>query len=134
MNTNVRIYFNLHKKCYSVQSRIDGAWRVTDYADELILDNVTFDVSAAGRERVRATKKKAVHAFLLAETASTPLLGEGVVHDAQATYNPYRDDTFVTVGEHMPLDWAYAAHLTIVKDRPIIWLEGPALLDQRLSA
>lgn len=71
----VRVYRNLHARCYSVQAKVQdghlmgnargpGEWRVVLHADAIALWGVTFRVSAAGRARVLATGRKNVHAFV----------------------------------------------------------------------
>ena len=50
----VFVYFNLHKKCWSVMD-----WKsklVVGHCDEISLDNPVFKVSQAGRDRVRKEK------------------------------------------------------------------------------
>lgn len=59
----VRVYRNLHKKCWSVQAKGDKGWRVVLHLRSLVLMDVEFKVSRAGRERVLREKKKNVHAF-----------------------------------------------------------------------
>jgi hypothetical protein len=91
--TTVRVYWNLHKKCYSVQTYVDG-WKVTLHASHVQLEDVTFAVSSAGRERVRREKAKNVHAYMVGKWAPDQM-GYG----APITYNPYKNNTFVCDGE-----------------------------------
>ena len=89
----VRVYRNLHKKCFSVKQ--DGLVRC--HVDNVVLEDCKFIVSKAGQKRVRDEGKKNVHAFV-----------EGFVVDARATdhvysdtpwdelyYNPYECDGFM---------------------------------------
>ena len=91
----VRVYRNLHKKCFSVKQ--DGLVRC--HVDNVVLEDCKFIVSKAGQKRVRDEKKKNVHAFV-----------EGFVVDARETdhvcsdtpwawdnlyYNPYECDGFM---------------------------------------
>lgn len=87
----VRIYRNLHQRCYSVKQ--GGIVRC--HADNVVVTNVKFIVSKAGQKRVRDEQKKNVHAFV-----------EGIVVDASETndllpfpweeiyYNPYQCEGF----------------------------------------
>ena len=106
-----QVYFNLHKRCFSVQQ----GGKVYAHADGVMLENVRFNVSKAGQRKVRETGRKNVHARVT---------GYGVVYDfskdplpvtldsyvvdhirenidgiwakwSRATYNPYKNDTFV---------------------------------------
>lgn len=61
----VRVYYNLHKKCLSIQTKTIAGWRVTDYTDNICLKDVEFKVSESGRQRVLKQKKKNVHAFVI---------------------------------------------------------------------
>ena len=69
----VKIYWNLHKKMYSV---MDAETRlVIAHKRTVHLDGVSFKVSEAGRQRVIASGKKNVHAFVCG-TVAIPGSGE----------------------------------------------------------
>jgi len=89
-NKKVRVYFNLHKKKLSVQQKTAKGWRVWTHADKISLENVTFKVSEAGRQRVLRERKKNVHAFVEGDLV---LLGESTKLQPRmwVSYNPYRD-------------------------------------------
>lgn len=59
----VFVYFNLHKKVWSVKA-LEGRnkGRVIAHADKVLLRDVTFKVSEAGRQRVIREGRKNVHA------------------------------------------------------------------------
>ena len=82
----VFVYFNLHKKCWSVKA-LEGErkGRVIRHALELSMRDVVFKVSEAGRQRVLAEKRKNVHAGVVG------YLDEPVVRDnwTLVRYNPY---------------------------------------------
>ena len=61
----VAIYFNLHKRCFSLRAE-EGPLRgiVIGHATAVTLDKVTCHVGAAGQAMVRKTGVKNVHAFL----------------------------------------------------------------------
>lgn len=87
----VALYFNLHKKCFSVKA-LEGSTkgRVIDHVDDIVLKNVTFKVSQAGRNRVLREKRKNVHAFVIGETVE---VSELFALDSSCAcivqYNPY---------------------------------------------
>lgn len=93
----VFVYFNLHRKMWSVRNVKTG--RVIDHTDYIVLTDVTFKVSQAGRQRVLREKKKNVHAGVQGYVASNEdiksirILGK----QANVTYNPYKYDSFVMV-------------------------------------
>ena len=89
---SVEVYRNLHRNCYSVKQ--DGL--VKAHADELTLDNCTFHVNASGRERVRKTKRKEVHAWIRGFLSPNQGLHLLAPHSLDRVfYNPYRHDTFM---------------------------------------
>jgi len=87
----VRVYWNLHKKVWSIQSCKTGL--VIDHSDIVHLSDVKFVVRKAGQQRVRKEGKKNVHAFAVGNLCSAknfPMFGWYKV-----TYNPYKHETFV---------------------------------------
>lgn len=104
----VDVYLNLHKSegvpgqldkpWYSLRCRTSG--RVLAHADELVLDDAEFVVNAAGRDKVRATGRKNVHAVvrgLVRTDMSVEQQGEPIFYD------PYRVDEFVIAGTATPV-------------------------------
>jgi len=94
MPTKVRVYFNLHKKLLSVQTKVNGRWKVIKHTDSISLADVKFKVSEAGRQRVLREKRKNVHAFI--EGMEIAELTEQIAQ--KVTYNPYKYEKF-TNGE-----------------------------------
>jgi hypothetical protein len=99
--TKVRVYFNLHKKCLSVQTKVGKSWKVSSHQESINLMDVSFKVSEAGRQRVIAKKRKNVHAFIVGT----------LVHDLPptenpVTYNPYRAGHFYTFHDGAPVHQA----------------------------
>lgn len=106
----VETYFNLHKKCLSYRP-MGGKVR---HAHTLLLNDVTFAVQPAGREKVRREKKKNVHAFVRGEIGfvrPTVADDDGDLSPAnmerqgyrRVTYNPYNFDSFVYADSHAPV-------------------------------
>ena len=86
----VFVYFNLHKKTFSVKNISTGL--VVAHLNFIRLKNATFKVSQKGREQVLREKRKNVHAgvvgfFTFNEIQNIP--------ESRATYNPYKYDSFV---------------------------------------
>lgn len=62
---SVRVYRNLTKKCYSIQGKVGGDWRVVAHAYATItLSNVRFHVNQGGYRRYLHTAQRNVHAFV----------------------------------------------------------------------
>ena len=60
----MRVYRNLHKKCWSVQQKQKGRWKVVAHAESITLLDCVFRVSEAGRQRVLRESRKNVHAYI----------------------------------------------------------------------
>jgi len=89
---NVKVYRNLHKKCFSVVSIETG--RVIMHTSSICLKDVKFKVSKAGRERVLKSKQKNVHAFVYGHIIDDIGKEEGLV---PVSYNPYLKDSFYII-------------------------------------
>jgi hypothetical protein len=87
----VQIYRNLHKKCLSV--RQNGI--VKCHTQSIILKFCQFRVSEKGRQKVLATKRKNVHAWVLGWLYLNPN-SENKDSGTPVTYNPYKSDKFHT--------------------------------------
>ena len=114
-NMKVRIYYNFHKKLFSVQEKVNGSWKVVEYTKEIFLRNATFKVSEAGRQRVLKEKRKNVHAFILGERF--PFIPKSFVYRDEISYNPYKGPNFMVVSEDKPLD--KAKYVTILNGKVI---------------
>jgi hypothetical protein len=105
----VDVYWNLHKKCWSVRHK----GLVLGYASRLVVNDAKFVVQPAGRRRVLETKKKNVHAFVRGEFNEIWLNknreGLKYIHTQSSPrpfntterirYNPYLFETFVNSKE-----------------------------------
>jgi len=141
----VEVYFNLHRKVWSVRA-LEGRnkGRVIVHAERVILRDAKFVVQQAGRDKVVREQRKNIHAFVRGELEAVkggeatrcvpswmhPLLEEcwtrddgryarqGAEHGRKVTYNPYRENTFVTVGA--PGDTAR----TPIHDAPLVTMRA----------
>lgn len=86
----VRVYRNLHKDCFSVKCMKTG--RVIAYVQEIVLKNVTYPVSKAGRERVLKEKRKNVHAFVQGIIDINNQITN--LKENKICYNPYKKGHF----------------------------------------
>lgn len=96
-NERVEIYWNLHKRVYSVRALtgIDRG-RVIAHVDAFALSNVMFVVNKAGRAKVLAERRKNVHAFVRGIWKDEPVTAQ--TDAPTAYYNPYSGDTFMSEG------------------------------------
>jgi hypothetical protein len=89
-----------------------------DHPDQVGLTDATLVVRPGGRDKVRATGRKNVHAFVVGTVAGPEALDASFGSVVQATYNPYRFDSFVA---HTPGD---AREVTPIADAAYVWLDG----------
>ena len=127
MVKRVQVYYNIRRGDYSVRQ----SGRVIDHVDSIILRDVRFNVAPAGRNKVRATGVKNVHAtvtgyidesvkislvslmmskrpngrimddFLELVDTDTLALRSGL--SSPISYNPMRHDTFVKLYGAVPV-------------------------------
>ena len=99
-NRRVNVYFNLHKKVWSVRQ----GGKVISHTNLIALRNVRFLVGKAGRQKVLREKRKNVHAY-----ASGYIVKESDVFPSSipddccfVSYNPYENETFVRKDDGRP--------------------------------
>jgi hypothetical protein len=94
----VRVYFNLNKKCFSIQTKTERGWRVKEYKDSLALHNCKFKVYESGRQRVLKTKRKNVHAYIEGYMLNFDLkdFWKDEYGLTPVFYNPYKNPSFIT--------------------------------------
>jgi hypothetical protein len=123
--TKVFVYFNLHKKCFSIKA-LQGPMkgRVIAHRHDVFIYDAVFKVSEAGRQRVLREKKKNVHAGVCGtwdersydrvSIDSLSVIGQPVM------YNPYKYDSFVAVASELPVKAARLAALVVASGRASI--------------
>jgi hypothetical protein len=97
----VFVYFNLHKKLFSVRAlEGDRKGLVIAHVNVIGLSDVTFKVSEAGRQRVLREQRKNVHAGVVGTWGEASWDHEGL---ERVTYNPYKYSTFVNMADETPV-------------------------------
>lgn len=95
----MRVYYNLHKHVWSLQEWIPRkGWRVRHHVRSLILRDVQFKVSEAGRQRVIREKLKHVHAWAIGELVSLDTYQYNRDASRRISYNPYMNAHFMMDG------------------------------------
>jgi len=118
MRSNV--YYNLHKKCYSVREQ----GLVADHVDSIVLKDCRFNVAPAGQAKVRRTGVKNVHATVSGIIRfQMEKYFEEYGDFESITYNPFKYDTFVR------LLWIYEDSPPIVE--PVHGADHVLLLPNR---
>lgn len=107
----VFVYFNLHKKCWSVKA-LEGPnkGRVIAHEDTINLWMPVFKVSQKGRERVLREKVKNVHAGIVGLWYKDSVFD--IKKCVEVTYNPYKYSSFVTKLNEYPIKFANIAMLS----------------------
>lgn len=109
MTQSVFVYFNLHKKCFSIKA-LDGAnkGKVIAHRDAVLLCSPSFKVSEAGRQRVLKEQRKNVHAGVVGlwsdDVDTGYFVDMALRHGDKVTYNPYKYSTFVKAANEQPVE------------------------------
>ena len=117
----VEVYFNLHKRVFSVRSVRSG--RVIQHTKNVHIRNPQFVVREGGRQRVLRERKKNVHAFVRGDATyfddgKCPTLDN-------IGYNPFRYDSFVKMPDETPVRSAERAYMQVSDGGiPTIHAEG----------
>jgi hypothetical protein len=121
LDLRVFVYRNLHNERFSVRDTKTG--KVILHTPAVLLRDVVFQVSEAGRQRVLREQSRNVHAgavgFLVVDPGEVAALA-GLARFA-ASYNPYRADSF-TDGDGRPV----RASASVLLDQGRAWCEIPA--------
>ncbi len=122
----IRAYYNLHRKCFSVQDYQSGL--VVEHTNKICLTNAMFVVRKSGNERVKQEGKKNVHAFVNGirhdkwNDTNHFIVRQRVANFFQAKYDPYTMDYFhyKRINNWLPIDrhWIGNVWLFIENDRP----------------
>ena len=114
------VYWNLHKNCFSIQSREKGSYgKVVAHAESVAIGLPEFVVRQAGRERVLKEGKKNVHAFVVGGVNINPNL-EKTKEGIKVTYNPYKFNNFVIADTKEQVGSPLLVIMRIVNKKPVI--------------
>ena len=121
----VEVYRNLKSKktpLYSIRSCKSGI--VLAHVDHVCLANVKFVCLKTGRDKVRSTKQKNVHAFLVGDVEFHSM-ARWIEHKMpvhHAVYNPYKNDTWEVNSK--PVAKADMAVLSFVDGKSVVMVRG----------
>ena len=94
---STKIYWNLHKHEFSIVQ--DGL--VVRHLDYFEIQDCVLRVQPAGKDKVRKEKKKNIHAYVQGMPCGS--MGGKSYQIGEATYNPYKYDSFVMVDTGEPI-------------------------------
>ena len=137
----IRAYYNLHRKCFSVQDYQTGL--VTEHTDKLFVTNAMFVVRESGNKKVKREGRKNVHAFVNGIRQSKWV--EPTMDFQEVAYNPYTMNFFqykrMVRGTHpyskwLEVDrhWIGNVWLFMVDGRPCIYADIDKLSSEKLSS
>lgn len=119
----VFVYFNLHKKCFSIKAlEGDLKGRVIAHSDTVLLEGCKLMVSEAGRQRVLREKRKNVHAGVSGTWINYCTNRANNAFDfismigRQVTYNPYKYASFVVKATEQSVDKADVVGMKVFAD------------------
>ena len=119
LKKRVYVYFNLHKKVWSVRQ----SGRVVKHCTHILLSDCRYLVGEAGRVKVLKEKKKNVHAGIsgYVVNGSIPRIP---AYSEEVTYNPYKYTSFVGEDEDPVAASDYAELTCTKKSRKVeaIWM------------
>lgn len=127
----VRVYFNLHKKLFSIQRKEKGkGWRVDRHVQNVLLGSPRFVVYESGRQRTLSERSRNVHAYVEGRVLAVwnQKVGDGFMRRLSnemdyVSYNPYRHDRFHS--KHGDVGSADTAFLVTHDNVPAVWVENP---------
>ena len=117
----VFVYFNLHKKCFSIKAlEGDRKGRVVAHSNTVLLESCKFKVSEAGRQRVLREKRKNVHAgvtgtWINADRVESCYEFLSMV-GRQVSYNPYKYSSFIIKATEQSVDKADVVGMKVFAD------------------
>ena len=137
----VRAYYNLHRKCFSVQDYKTGL--VIEHTNKLFFTNAMFVVRKSGNEKVKKEGRKNVHAFVNGIRQSKWVAP--TLNFQEVSYNPHTMDYFKykrivngtpTVSKWLDVDrhWIGNVWLFMIENRPCIYADIDKLSGEILSA
>lgn len=112
-NQTVKVYRNLSDNCLSVMQK----GYIVGHAQQVLLENVVFQVNENGRQKVLARTRKNVHAFVKGTLtraiawAENPqeLIDDGAI---AISYNPYKHGYFYRKDNEQPVTEARIVAIT----------------------
>lgn len=118
----VFVFRNLHHK--GVVWSVQNAGKTISHNEHILVKDARFVVQPAGRDRVRATKKKTVHAGIRGEVVTDPFEAATLLNQIDRTktayYNPYTTDHFVGANGEK-LESAGVVLLTSLEGKPRVF-------------
>jgi len=117
----VFVYFNLHKKVWSVKSLKTG--RVIAHANFIELKDCKFKVSKRGRERVLLERRKNVHAGVVGTIVAIDNVCSVLQNKTfqLITYNPYKYETFVSKKDETPVYQSETVSMIVSQNKASVY-------------
>ena len=94
-----RVYRNLNKGGLSIQTKVEGKGKVTDYSNYAVLENCTFRVSQTARNKILAGANRSVHAWIEGDLLSLQVESFTAAEIPTPYYSPYKTEFFEIDGQ-----------------------------------
>ena len=104
----VEVYYHYRKKMFSIRDK--KTTLVLAHVHNVTLENCIFKVSESGRNRVRQTKQKNVHAWITGNFISANTEFINLKEMNIAYYEPKTTDSFVDVNTHKKVQEASSVY------------------------
>ena len=115
----VFVYFNLHKKLWSIKDLKTG--KVIGRIDSVYLQDCEMKVSQAGRKRVLKEKRKNVHAGIVGTWDYRDI---HKIEGTEITYNPYKYESFVNKETLAPVYKASEVYMQAITGKsPVVTIK-----------
>ena len=113
-NRKVDVYFNLHKKTWSVRQ----GGKVVGHTDQISIKDAQYVVIQKGNERVRREKRKNVHAYVRGYVDTLPYI---MADDIKlVSYNPYKNISFVVRNTNDSICSSPWACCEVINKKPLV--------------
>ena len=113
-NKKIEIYFNLHKKTWSVRQ----GGKVVQHTNFICVRDPQYVVRKTGKEKVRREKRKNVHAFVRGYVENR--LPTFPKKSMFVTYNSYKNDSFVERNTNDSICSTPFPALEVVNKKPFV--------------
>lgn len=120
MFETVRVYWNKTKKCFSVQTKQDGKWRVWSHNKTVFLYKPKFVIKEGEWQRALREKQRNVHAFIEGGMI-LPFEQLNNLADIKKTVPVHYDLKLGKfISQNKPIETAYLAICMSEEDRPSV--------------
>jgi hypothetical protein len=117
----VAVYWNLHKKLFSIQSRKkENYGKVINYVNSVVINSLNFVVRKSGREKVLKENSKNVHAFVIGTLEWFSENKFRLKSDQKLVYDLYKYEGFVIADTKEQISKAWRVTMSTYNKHPVM--------------